>query len=47
MVRNIRFIYENSLIDGELDTDKIQQTETEYKDATGDDMLDMLDLNII
>jgi uncharacterized membrane protein YjgN (DUF898 family) len=47
MIRNIRFIYENSIIDGELDTDKIQQTEEEFKDATGDDLLDMLDLNII
>lgn len=47
IVRNIKFIYENSSIDGEFDTDKIQQTEEEFKDATGDDLLDMLDLNII
>lgn len=47
MVRNIKFIYENSMIDGEFDTSNIQQTEEDYKDATGDDMLDMLDLNII
>lgn len=47
MVRNIKFIYENSMIDGEFSTDNIQQTEEDYKDATGDDMLDMLDLNII
>jgi len=47
MVRNIKFIYENSMIDGEFDTSNIQQTEEDFKDATGDDMLDMLDLNII
>jgi uncharacterized membrane protein YjgN (DUF898 family) len=47
MVRNIKFIYENSMIDGEFDTSNIQQTEEDYKDATGEDMLDMLDLNII
>lgn len=47
MVRNIKFIYENSMIDGEFDTSNIQQTEEDYKDATGDDMLDMLDLNIL
>lgn len=47
MVRNIKFIYENSMIDGVFDTSNIQQTEEDYKDATGDDMLDMLDLNII
>jgi uncharacterized membrane protein YjgN (DUF898 family) len=47
MVRNIKFIYENSMIDGEFDTSNIQQTEADYKDATGDDMLDMLDLNIL
>lgn len=35
------------MIDGEFDTSNIQQTEEDYKDATGDDMLDMLDLNII
>jgi uncharacterized membrane protein YjgN (DUF898 family) len=47
MVRNIKFIYENSMIDGEFDTSNIQQTEEDYKDATGEDMLDMLDLNIL
>lgn len=47
MVRNIKFIYENSTIDGEFDTTDIQQTEADYKDATGEDMLDMLDINII
>jgi uncharacterized membrane protein YjgN (DUF898 family) len=47
MVRNIKFIYENSMIDGEFDTSNIQQTEEDFKDATGDDMLDMLDINII
>jgi uncharacterized membrane protein YjgN (DUF898 family) len=47
MVRNVKFIYENSMIDGEFDTSNIQQTEADYKDATGEDMLDMLDLNII
>ena len=47
MVRNINFLYENSAIDGEFDTSNIQQTEEDYKDATGDDMMDMLDLNIL
>lgn len=47
MVRNINFLYDNSAIDGEFDTSNIQQTEEDYKDATGDDMMDMLDLNIL
>ena len=46
MVRSLNFIYSNSMIDGEFDTSNILQTEQEYKDATGDDVVDMLDINI-
>ncbi len=47
MVRNLRFIYSNSLIDGEFETNNILQTEQEYKDAMGDDLVDIFDINII
>ena len=47
MVRNINFIYNHSSIDGNFDTSTIQQTEQEYKDAMGDDLVDMFDINIV
>ncbi len=47
LVRNINFFFAHSAIDGDLDTNGIMQTEEEYKDALGDDMLDIFDINII
>lgn len=47
MVRTLKFIYAHSEIDADLDTNAIIQTEEEYKNAMGDDMLDMFDINIV
>ncbi len=47
MIRNLEFIYSNSQIDGTFETQNIQQTEAEYKDALGEDMTDIFDINII
>ncbi len=47
IVRNIKFVYDNALIDGSFDTNNIQQTEENYTDATGDDLTSMLDINIV
>lgn len=47
MVRTLKFVYSNAAIDGEFDTSNILQTEQEYKDAMGDDLVDMFDINII
>lgn len=45
--RFMRVSFENLEFDGEIDTDRLLQTEEEYKDATGDDMAGFLDISII
>lgn len=47
LIRNLQFIYTNSQIDGTFETQNILQTEDEYKDALGEDMTDIFDINII
>ncbi len=44
--RSMRIIFSNIEFDSEIDTTNLIQTEEEYKDATGDDMTDMLDISI-
>lgn len=46
-VRTLRFVFSNILIGGDLDLDAIIQTEKAYKDATGEDVADMMDLGMI
>ena len=46
-VRTLDFVFSHIDIEGYLDTDKIEQTEEEYKDATGDDLANMLSLDIV
>jgi uncharacterized membrane protein YjgN (DUF898 family) len=45
-VRMVKFIINNITIPQELNFDNIAQTEDEYKDATGEDVLDYLDMGI-
>lgn len=47
MVRTMNFVLDNVVIEGELDTDNILQTEKSYKDATGTEVADMLDLDLV
>lgn len=47
IVRTMRYVASNVEIIGDLDVDAIQQTEEDYKNATGDDLADMLDLDLI
>jgi len=47
VIRTMRFVLSNVTIEGALDTEAIHQTEEDYKNATGDDMADMLDLDLI
>lgn len=47
LVRNMNFFYNHTEIDGEFDSSSIQQTEETYKNAMGEDMLDMFDIDII
>lgn len=44
--RIMRVTYSNIEFDSEIDTNNLVQTEEEYKDAAGDDMLSMLDISI-
>lgn len=47
MARSMRFMLKHITIEGALDTNSILQTEKIYKDATGVQMADMLDLDFI
>lgn len=46
-VRTLNFIFANIIIEGILDADAILQTEMDYKDATGEDISDMMDIGLI
>lgn len=46
-VRTIRFFFERMEIQGEFNPLALVSVDDEYKDATGDDMADMLDINLI
>jgi len=45
--RFMRSAFENIEFDRAIDPDTLMQTETEYKDATGDDLAGMLDISMI
>ncbi len=47
MIRTMNFVFDIVFIDGELDTDRIEQTEGAYRDATGVEVADMLDLDLV
>lgn len=47
MMRSLRFFYANTELPAAIDLDKLQQTEEDYSDATGADMVDMMDIGII
>lgn len=47
MIRTMNFVFDNVVIDGDLDTDRIEQTEGAYKDATGVEVADMLDIDLV
>ena len=45
-MRTMRYITENIVFSGDLDLDTVQQTEDEYKNAFGEDMLDFFDIDL-
>jgi uncharacterized membrane protein YjgN (DUF898 family) len=45
--RNFRFFMSNIWVQGDFDGNSLVQTEAEYRDASGDDMVDMLDLDLM
>ncbi len=47
IMRSTRFILENISLEGNFDADNLLQTESEYKDAIGDDLADVLDIGIV
>lgn len=47
VVRTLNFVFENVEFLGELDLDTIQQTEDNYKNATGEDLTGLLDIGMV
>ena len=47
LVRTMKFIARNIIIEGEISLDELNQSQEDYSNATGDDMSDMLDLGIV
>ncbi len=46
-IRTAKYLISNIYLKGTIDLDSISQTEENYKDATGDDIQDMLDMNFV
>jgi uncharacterized membrane protein YjgN (DUF898 family) len=46
-VRTLKFLFERMEIQGEFNPLSLVSVDDDYKDATGDDMADMLDINLI
>ena len=47
IVRTMTFVFENVELKGDIDVEQIVQTEQEYKDATGEDIADFLDFDLV
>ena len=46
-MRTMKFVFEHVELDGNLDLNTLVQTEENYKDATGEDLSDFLDLDTV
>ncbi|MBC7485340.1 MAG: DUF898 domain-containing protein [Cytophagaceae bacterium] len=46
-IRTLRYFASNVTVVGDLDTESIQQTEEDYKNATGDDLADFFEIDLI
>lgn len=46
-IRTMKYILSNIKLEGTIDLDTINQTEENYKDATGEDIEDMLDMDFV
>ncbi len=46
-VRTFEFLIENIELPSAINFEQIEQTEDEYEDATGEDVLDYLDIGLI
>lgn len=47
VTRTLKFIFENIELEGNIDLDTLNQTEENFKDATGEDLSDFLDLDFV
>lgn len=47
IIRNIKYILDNISLDGAFNPDALEQTEDDYRDATGDDLMDALDMGLM
>lgn len=47
IVRTMNFIFRNIELNGDLDTDKLLQTEDNYHDATSEDLADFFDFDLV
>jgi uncharacterized membrane protein YjgN (DUF898 family) len=47
VVRTMRFYTKHIDMQGNVDLDQVQQTETKYQDATGEELLELMDFDII
>ncbi|WP_367756045.1 YjgN family protein [Flavobacterium sp. WC2430] len=47
VTRTLNYIFNNIQLDGNIDLDALNQTEENYKDATGEDLSDFLDLDFV
>ena len=45
-IRIKRFVCDNVKLEGDINLDETRQTEEQYTDATGEDAMDYLDLDI-
>jgi uncharacterized membrane protein YjgN (DUF898 family) len=45
--RTMKFIFDNIELEGNIDLDSIHQTEENFKDATGEDISDFLDMDFV
>jgi uncharacterized membrane protein YjgN (DUF898 family) len=47
LVRTLKFVTRNIIIEGHLSLDELQQLQSDYSNATGEDLSDMLDLGLV
>jgi uncharacterized membrane protein YjgN (DUF898 family) len=45
-IRTMRFLTDNIVFSGDLDLETVRQTEDEYTNAMGEDLLDLFDMDL-
>ncbi len=47
IVRSMRFLFSNMVLDGTIAFDELRQTQDNFDDATGEDITDFLDFGFV